>query len=126
MSNNITRYEKLKTKRPSIIRTSLVSLIYLVICSLLSFAFLVLGVAMLIDTSLDEWLAKLSGINMQDRGETYKMFRYFLSGIFFLLCILFFIIARLSRKVIRRTNYIVSLEEVMDGELNPEPNYVEI
>jgi len=127
MSNNITRYEKLKAKRPSIIRTGIVSIVYWIICSLLSFAFLVLGVAMLINTGIsNQFFSFLTGTDIASQDIFLQRLGYFVSSAFILLSILFFIIARLSRKVIRRTNCIVCLEEVMDGELNPEPNYVEI
>jgi O-antigen ligase len=127
MSNNIARYEKLKAKRPSIIRASALSFFYWLFCTLLSFAFLVLGVALFINAGFGNWLLSLltaTEINVMD--EVLQRITYIVAGICIVLSILFFIIARLSKKIIRRTNYIVGLEEVMDSELNPEPNYVEV
>ena len=126
MSNNITRYESLKSKRPSIIRTSAVSFIYWIFCSVLFFVFLVLGFAMFIDAGFNNWFfSMLTGTKIETMNVMQNI-SYLVGSICILLSLLFFIIARLSKKVIRRTNYIVSLEEVMDSELNPDPNYVEI
>jgi uncharacterized membrane protein YjjP (DUF1212 family) len=127
MNNNITRYEKLKAKRPSIIRVSAQSFIYWLVCTLLSFAFLVLGVALFINGGFGNWLfSQLTGTEIIVMDDVLQRITYVVAGICILLSILFFIIARFSKKIIRRTNYIVSLEELMDSELNPEPNYVEI
>jgi hypothetical protein len=127
MNNNMLRYEKLKAQRPSIVRAHAGSFMYWLICSLLAFVFLVLGIGLLINAGFQQ---AMNGIinreNLQVPADILKMVSIVVGCTCILLSILFFIIARLSKKIIRRTNYIMSLEEVMDGELNPEPNYVQV
>lgn len=112
-------YKELKENRPSVFRMSLLNLVMWLIGNLVGLASFILGMSILIDTTVGRKLLALISDRVQAEveDESTRNLSFFLAAVFIFLGILFWIIAYLSRRLLVRNAYIFELEELMDDEM---------
>lgn len=116
---HLEQFDFLQDERPSILRTGILQSIIYIICLSLAVIFFLFFIICLIFGGWKEILNSISPLP-QEYPELVDIINYILMAFTFFVFLLTSFIAGLSRKILRRNNYIITLENFIEKILSKE------